>query len=218
MRVTELLEGKRDKSLNYETVLKGKSGEIDKVVLKLEGTKSGSFTKLAKEYKELQTEFENAKIAFEDNKAALKGKMEELFDPADDVLTRVVETCSLTLQLAKAVQPSEKTEVDYKTAFDELVKTIEGMVPDLKDNMKTIVECTLKAATSTKPVAGKSGAFTVKEGFVGDFMDLVRVVRMKIAKALNKYDKKLAKAKADMTKLQAMQSRIDRGVAKTKTA
>lgn len=215
MRVSELLvEGKRKKDLVYETELV--KGEINKVIVKIEGKQSESFTKTAKAYKEVQAEVEKYTKILEEHKTVLRGKMEELFDPADDVLTRVVETCSLTLQLAKAVQPSrtETEVVDYKAAFESLVKQINEMVPDLKAQIVMLSECAVKSSTSTevKTTNGKKSAFTVKEGFAADFMSIVKAVRLKVAKWLNKYDTKLNKVKAEMDKLQAMQARIDRKV------
>lgn len=205
MRVSDILaEGKRQKGLNYETILKGKAGEIDKVLVKLDGVQSAKFTKLATQYKELQTEVKQLQSKMADNQDTIRTHMEELFDPADDVLTRVVETCALTLQLAKMVPPSSKTEINYEKAFNELTKLIESMVPDLKGQMAELVKCATKSAEETKSSAGRKSAFTVKEDFWGDVGQLIKSVRLKLSKWLSKFDTKLSKAKADMVKLKAM--------------
>lgn len=204
MRVSDLLTEARKKHLNYETVLKGKSGEIDKVIVKLAGKDSEGFTKLAKEYKELKAEMEALQEKVSTNSDTLRARMEELFDPADDVLTRLVETCSLTLQLAKAVQPSSKTEVNYEKAFNELLKLIASMVPELKDRIHELTECAKKAAEETKTSNGKKSAFTVKEGVLGDLAAVFKALRLKVSKWISKYDNKLSKARADMAKLQSM--------------
>lgn len=207
MRVSDILtEGKRQKGLNYETILKGKAGEIDKVLVKIEGTQSAKFTKLATRYKELQSEVKALQTELAENQDTLRGHMEELFDPADDVLTRVVETCALTLQLAKMVPSSTRTEVNYEKAFNEMVKLIGTMVPDLTAQMESLVECAKKAGEETKTTAGRKSAFTVKEGFFDGIATVIKALRSRLAKWLGGYDVKLRKAKADMEKLKLMQT------------
>ena len=208
MRVNDLLtEGKRQKGLNYETILKGKAGEIDKVLVKLDGAQSAKFTKLASQYKELQGEVKELQAKLANNQDTIRAHMEELFDPADEVLTRVVETCALTLQLAKMVPPSSTTSTNYEKSFNELVKLIGSMVPDLKDQMESLVECAKKAGEETKTSAGRKSAFTVKEGFLDGLAALVKAVRTRLAKWIGGYDVKLRKAKADMEKLKLMQTK-----------
>lgn len=208
MRVNDLLiEGKRQKGLTYETLLKGKAGEIDKVLVRLDGTQSAKFTKLAKEYKELNAQVKALQTQLATNQDTIRGHMEELFDPADDVLTRVVETCALTLQLAKMVPSKTTTEVNYEKAFNEMVKLLGSMVPDLKDKMQELVECAKKAGEEEKTTAGRKGAFTVKEGFMDGLAALVKAVRSRLAKWIGSYDVKLRKAKADMEKLKLMQTK-----------
>lgn len=205
MRVSDILsEGKRQKGLNYQTILKGKAGEIDKVLVKIEGAQSAKFTKLAKEYKELQSEVKTLQTKLAENQDTLRGHMEELFDPADEVLTRVVETCALTLQLAKMVPPSTKTEVNYERAFNELVVLVGTMVPDLKGQMEELVKCATKAASEVKTSPGRKSAFTVKEGILDSMANFIKKIAAKIKSWTTRYDDKLASAKEALKKLAAM--------------
>lgn len=200
MRVRDLLEGTRKKEFDYEEVpVKTKKGEpasnqIDKVILKLEGSNSASFTILAKNYKELKVQVNDLTEQLDAKRDALREKMEEIFDDKDDLTTRIVETCSLTLQLAKAVQPSTSETVDYKKAYAELLAQLKDMVPDLADQVENLSEAAKKAATVVKAVDGKKSAFTVKEGVMDKAVSFFKKVHARFTSWLTRYDSKLDRA------------------------
>jgi effector-binding domain-containing protein len=199
MRVSELLlEGSRKKDLTYSMV--EVKGNVEKVIVKLEGSKSGSFTTIAKNYKELKTQIEELEEKLDVKNKELREKMEDLFDPADEVLTRVVETCQLQMMLTKPVPAS--TTVNYEVAFNTLVSQLADMAPELNAKLAMLVDAATKAAE--KAVAGKKSSFKVsglKEGVIDDIKTVIHILKRKLSKWVARYDRKLSRVKAELERL-----------------
>ncbi len=176
----------RQSGPNISYVLKETKGKVEKITAKLEANKSGVFTKLAKRYKEVDQQM----LALQDERNEMNAKMKdellEYFDAEDAVLTRIVETVSLTAQLAKQSQDSSKAD-----DTEVIAKLLESATPELAEQ---IAQLRLQCQKITK---AKSPAFTVKinEG-------VLDVLKKTLLKFLNKvmswatsYDRKLAKIK-----------------------
>jgi septation ring formation regulator EzrA len=192
MLVNELLTEARKKNLTYTA--NEVKGKVEKVTVVLDGKESAKFTKLAAEFKKLDAAFDKAKNDLEANKTSLKGLMEDYFDAEDEVLTRVMETCSITLQLSKAVKPG--ITVDYENAYNSVITQLMGMVPDLKTQIEKLSAEAIKAAS--KPNNGKKASLSVKEGVIDSVMNVFKKLVEQLKSWGAKYDKKLDKVKTDM--------------------
>jgi hypothetical protein len=176
----------RDPQLTYH--FKEVKGKVDRIIVKLEGKKSEIFTKLAKRYKELDNELKALEVRRDELNAETKEKTLDYFNAEDEVLTRVVETVSMTATMSKLSQPSPK--VDHEAVVAALVK----LMPELTDKVRE-----LEASFSTTPKP-KSPALSVKtnEGVA----DLWAAFKKKASALLAKfkvwgksYDEKLANVK-----------------------
>lgn len=131
---------------------------LDKVTVKLSGNRSGVFTRLAKKYKQIDRLIDSLNAKRDQLNEQVKENIGELFDAEDEVLTRVVDTVSLTATLAKRVAASSKTTTDFDA--EGFVEELYEMMPELTEqlnvlrNKYTIIE--------TVDVPEKSPALRVK--------------------------------------------------------
>lgn len=191
MLLLDLFEARDKKKTYHEKEVKGK---VEAIIVKLEGAESARYTKMANRYKEIDAALKKLQDERNDmNDAIKKDIVENYFDAADEIYTRVIETVSLTAQLAKTPKASPK--VDNDAVVDELLK----LMPQLKEQ----IEGLQKQFTSIpKP---KAGALSIKtnEGVIADVWGKIK---KKSAEYYNSvmswakgYDAKLAKIK-DMMK------------------
>lgn len=188
MLLNELFEARRA-DVTYS--IKETKGKLEKVTAQLEAAKSGDFTKLAKRYKELKELTEQLKIKQDELNKETKLKVESYFDAEDEILTRVVETASLTATLAKASE--SKPQVDY----EKVVKELEKMMPELKEKLGELIKM---ATTMSQP---KSPALRVTLGedvasMWNTFVSKAKALLSNIMSWGRSYDAKLAKVKSMM--------------------
>lgn len=189
MLLLDLFEARDPKKTYHEKEVKGK---VEAIIVKLEGTESARYTKMANRYKEIDAELKRLSDERNTMNDEIKTDItEKYFDAADAIYTRIVETVSLTAQVAKTPKPSEK--IDNDAVVDELLK----LMPELKGQ----IEALQKQFTSiSKP---KAPALTIKtEGVVSDVWEKIKKKAtdyynsvMSWAKG---YDKKLDKIKQMM--------------------
>lgn len=109
-----------------------KDPTIDRVILTLKGKDSEIMTKLGLGYKKLDNLEKMMKKRRDKMNAQVKEKMTELFDAEDEWRTRVIDTVSATMTLAKrgegtAAQPEKHvTKVDYEQIALEMLSLLEG--------------------------------------------------------------------------------------------
>src|SRR5574344_1245495 len=116
MRVRELLEA-RKKGVTYTEVASKKNKAeqaVERVVAELSGATSGSWTKLSKKYIDLDDDLKKLQLDRDKLNAAIKEQAQDIFDTADEVLTRVIETAQLSITLSKKSQIPETKKVDYE--------------------------------------------------------------------------------------------------------
>jgi len=192
MKVYELFEA-RNPELNY--VEKQVKKVLDLVTVELSGSKSGSMTRLMTRYSRLD---KSAALLAERREATnleMKDKVADLFDAADEVLTRVVETASFTITLSKAEKGADKkpkTSIDYEA----IVKELQVMVPELEEKIKEIT----KKFTEITPAKDSPITLRVRskvdEGVVGDILKSVKAFAKSIFSWLKSYDRRLAVLKS----------------------
>ena len=184
-----LIEARQPDVLYTPKELKGR---IDKVIVTLEANKASAFTRLAKKYAEL----DELVKALDEQRNALnvetKEKVLSYFDAEDEVMTRVVETVSMTATMSKLSKPTEK--IDYEMVIAELLK----LMPELSEKVS---ELTKLATTLNKPKSPAltiklGGASVVKEGVAEMWASLKAKASRLLASIIpwgKKYDAKLEK-------------------------
>ena len=187
----------RKPNLNYS--FKEVKGKLDKITLKLEGNQSGVFTKIGKRYKEIDDAVKKLELERNNLNENIKDQFAEYFDESTDtVVTRIIETVSLTMQLSKRTAPEMgKDKVDYEKAL----LILGDMLPELKEKIDEVKKLCTTAGTMSVP---KSPALSVKinEGLVDKFAQKVfeltrKAIRLaqKFKMWANNYDTKINKLK-----------------------
>lgn len=172
------------------------SGLLDRVTATLSGKKSEIFTKMAKRYKKIDNAIKVLGEEREMLNEKVKNHMGEMFDAEDEVLTRVIESVSLTATLSKRTPASTKQVETFDT--EGFMTALYQALPDLEDQLNELVNRYKVVREVT--VAEKSPALRVKVEEASDMVDakvLKRVeeysglVNDKISKNLIDYDRKI---------------------------
>lgn len=150
-----------------------------KVIAKLRSYNSQTYTKLAIKFEQMSLLEEEIKELKAEIKASTKEDIADLFDAADAIKTRVVETVSFTMTLSKDPKPTVSPK--YKDILDALTEHLTpeliAKLEELKTNMVTVTQ--KSPSLKIEPVA---------EGFVGG---LFAKFKNFILNWGNKYDRKL---------------------------
>jgi uncharacterized coiled-coil DUF342 family protein len=154
MKLKDLFEA-RQLGLTYTE--KQVKGQVDRVIVELNAKHSEKFTKLGAKYKTLKEQLEDLDTKMKALNAEIKDQFTDYFDAEDEVLTRVIETVSLTLTLTKR-SVTTKTEVDYKAVVDGLLE----MVPELADKINDLIN--VHTAVSERVTQSKLNEPKLKEG------------------------------------------------------
>jgi uncharacterized coiled-coil DUF342 family protein len=132
-----LISEDRDASLDYKE--KQVKGMVDKVIVELSKQQSSAYTRLAHQYKELDQQAKELKVARDELNDAVRDKALELFDAEDEIMTRVVETVSMTINISKrTVVTTHRT--DHAAILEALVEQIGDRVPELTQMMEALEE------------------------------------------------------------------------------
>lgn len=193
VRTAQLNEA-RQSALNYS--FKEVKGKLDKITVKLNGNESGVFTKIAQRYKEIDNTVKALEVERNTMNEQIKEKFGDYFDEATDtVVTRIIETVSLTMQLSKRAEPEMgKDKVDYEKALLILA----DMLPELHEKIAEVKKMCTTAGSMSVP---KSPALTVKinEDLTNKIFALLKRVMnwaSKIKVWGKNYDAQLAKLQA----------------------
>ncbi|MEM2159596.1 MAG: hypothetical protein QXN55_01425 [Candidatus Nitrosotenuis sp.] len=187
MKLTDIvvLAEARDPELKYtEKKVKDK---IDRVIVTLEGNQSGKFTKLAKRYKILQRALAVLTEKQGELNTQIKDQALEFFNAEDEVLTRVVETVSLTITVSKKTAVTS-TKIDY----DAVIAQLTEMVPELKTKIDELIAANTEIKKTEKSPSLRT---ELKEG-VAEWIRQVKQITKNLFKSMKlwgkSYDKKLA--------------------------
>lgn len=211
MKLQQLTEMARRADLEYtEKLVKN---AVDKVTVAIKGAESAKFTRIAKRYLEVEGLLEQLAAEREGLNKEVKESMGEYFDEAADaVVTRVIETVSMTAQLAKTPKPTAPKDV---VAYDKVVEDLAALLPDLKEKLAELVKL---HTSTTPPGAPKSPSLKIEPNFVekdgkkivkeGVAADLWKKLKAKGAALLDRfkswgksYDAKAADLKARIAAL-----------------
>jgi len=151
-----------DPDIRYQEVPKTKKDPsvIDSVIAFLSGKKSERFTKMARRY--ARAKRIEKMLAMEKQKlnAEVKEACEELFEVADQVYTRVVDTATMVFKLSKASE-TEKTTFDQKAYIAELEQLTEMAVDEL-EKLRKKHETITKSKVASKLLTPKEKGVSVK--------------------------------------------------------
>jgi len=126
-----MIAGSRKPNLEYNE--KKVKGVLDRVTVELAGKNSEITTKLAKKYKEIDNLEKQLSALRETFNLDAKQHILQYFNAEDEVLTRVVNTASLTLTLSKRVVKSEEV-VDFEGFYKQLLV----LLPEIEDKLKIL--------------------------------------------------------------------------------
>ena len=125
INLDELKEGQmkeaRDASLSYTE--KKVKGQIDRVIVELEGHESGKFTRITNRFRRLKFLKEAIAEREKGMNEEIKDAMTKYFDATDEIYTRVIDTISLTMTLAK--NPASVEKFDAKGYTEHLEDLLE---------------------------------------------------------------------------------------------
>lgn len=127
-------------------------GILDRVIAVLTGNKSGAFTRLAQRYKRLDRLTKLMKMERDKLNLETKLKVKDLFDAEDEILTRVIDTASLTITLSK-----EQTQTIENIDIDSYVEELEQLMPGLEQQIAA-----LRAKYTTVETIERSEALRVR--------------------------------------------------------
>jgi hypothetical protein len=184
---------------NIEYKEKKVKGLLDRVTAVLSGTQSGVFTRIASRYKRIDKLISYLQTEREKLNERVKENIVELFDAEDEVLTRVVESVSLTATLSKRT-PAYTKEVE---TFDQegFLTELYEMLPELEEQIRTLQQ--KYTILNSIDVDEKSPALRVKfNESEDDTMDKISeyadLVSQSIMNNLQDFDRKFAALKNKM--------------------
>jgi len=191
----------RIKSSEIEYKEKKVKGLLDTVTATLSGSQSAVFTKLGRRYKKIDNLIKKLQEAREKMNEDVKVKVEALFEVEDALLTRVVDTVSITANLSKRTPAGTKevTKFDAEGMIEEMYETM----PELHDKLDELMK-RYKKVTEV-PVPERSPALRVKFKESEDSNDVLGMIEeyaelsaKRIMNGLKGFDTKIADIKSRM--------------------
>ena len=187
----------RNPKLKYtDKVVKDK---LERVTVALESTDSAAMSRLAKRYVRLDASLKAMQEKRNEMNAHLKETVEGMFDAEDAVVTRVVETVSFSLVMAKEVAKDipASSKVDYEKLAGELAKLIPA---ELQDKVQELTKMYTKIIpASTKPGVKSISVTPLEEGVGSTLKSLIKSLVNGVKQCTRwaiGYDKKLGALEA----------------------
>ena len=175
------------------------AGEFSKITATLSGPESAKFTRLAKKYKILDMIAKRAAERRDTLNEETREKVQGLFDVEDAVLTRYVETVSLSITLAKATEAStsETRTIDIDGLLAELYETVdEKLIPVIKE----LEEKYTKIGTKTTKASPGALRVKIKEDLSLDGLEsYAEQFKLTIMPILDQVSKKLSQIESQIS-------------------
>lgn len=152
MRLQDLKEARIDSTdVSYElagqTKAKTAAGEFSKITATVSGSTSAKFTKLASKFKEIDIMAKELKELRDATNDKTKRYVEDLFDAEDAILTRYVNTVSLSITMSKAVAEKKVsvTKIDIDGFVNDLLVLVgEELAPEVQSILAKHTKVTQK--------------------------------------------------------------------------
>lgn len=180
---------------------------VVKVIAELKGHDASVLSQLARRFDRLKVAIEKMTETRDKLNSDIKGRVVDLFDAEDKVLTRVVDTAGFTMTLsAQATKGKDKVVVNWEEIAKELVK----LVPDeLQAKVDEIQAAYTKSSIMDIPSPGlrvdnkaakaAAKAVSVEEGIIDSLKKLGLALKKRIDSWGKRYDKTM----------QGLQDRLD---------
>lgn len=174
MKLQVLLSEARKPGITY--TIKETKKKVERVTAVLEGTESAAMSKLAKRYIRLEQSLKAAQEKRDELNERLKNEVSGLFEPEEAVLTRVVETVSFSLTMAKEIEKRvpESVKYDYEKIALELAKLIPAELQSKVDEI-TKMYSTITPA-SVKPGVKKLSVSPLEEGMLNTIKKIAAAI------------------------------------------
>lgn len=200
MKLEMLIVEARDPKLTYTT--KGTKTKVDRVIVALEGSDSASLSRLAKRFSRLDKSLKAMAEAREAMHKRLHETVSGMFDPEEKVLTRVAETVSFSITVAKEVD--KVTEESEKRDFEKIANELAKLIPaELQAKVDEITKMyTTVVPGSTKAGMKKVTVDSLNEGVLSTIRQIVGAIGAAIKRFTTwgkSYDDKLGGLKSQLT-------------------
>jgi len=142
-----VFEARQLDNSNISYVEKLVKKQVDKVVAVLKGSKSAFATTIAKSYRSIQHHEKEIIRLKKEQSDLIKSVEQDYFDPADAVLTRVIESVQFVITYTKVTVTPSKTssKVNYEKAMAELAIQL----PELDEVLAVLIK--KHTTTTTTP-------------------------------------------------------------------
>jgi septal ring factor EnvC (AmiA/AmiB activator) len=174
MKFSEIIQEARNPEWEYEDF-------ENKVILRLEGYDSQFVTKLAKSFQDVAEAKEKLAALEEIHKQQIRD-LHELFDAADALKTREIETKSLVVQISKDPAPTKTPK--YKEILTQIMT---HMNPELLAMTKSLIETIVTVVQKPAGVKVKP----LDESTMNALLAFAHQVKAKVLNWANSYDQKL---------------------------
>lgn len=166
--------------------------EKDKVIVKLYSYNSQSYTKLAQKIERVKELEEQIKELKQDIVQSGRENVNDLFDAADAVNTRVVETVSFIFQLTKDPKPTVAPK--YKDILEELSK---HLTPELTVMLTQLKEKMVTTTQKAPALSMKRKDESISEGIGDKISGLFRAFKQHVLRWGKSYDQRLDQLKQE---------------------
>lgn len=156
----------RNPNWEYATNMTKKVGGVIKnIYVKLSGTDSSVLTRISNEYVQLYKLAKEIEAKRSDLNEKLTDIVEGSFDPEDRWHTRIIETVSLTLTLAKESKDEgepEQVDTDWESVANDLLKLLKGDLIPMGQNIVKLYTTITPAVAPDPNAEVKKPALRVK--------------------------------------------------------
>ena len=177
-------------------------GVVDRVIVSLEGRESAVWTRMANRYRKIKNLIESLSKKRDELNVQLKDELVQIFDAEDEVLTRVVETVSMTVTLGKKETRTSAAKFHTKPFLKDLYSLAEELsntLPELAEKIREIEEkhTELGKPVEVSPKLGVKLKDSVNEGIADQVMKFART----FGNWLLSFDRKLNSIKRRIRRL-----------------
>jgi len=145
-----IAEARQLDNKNIKYVEKNVKGQLNRVTAELKGSSSAYATKLAQSYRNVERMLKEVEEERSNQNSLIKQVEEQYFDPADEVVTRVLESIQYAITFSKVThKPASSRE---KVNSEAILKELSEKMPEL---VAVLAMLTKKHTTAT-PVPAKT--------------------------------------------------------------
>lgn len=140
--------GESEDQKKIEKVYDKAGKEVEKLIMSFSGSSSGEMTRLINKFVETYELLKDAQESHEAVKEVLKDKINKSFEEEERFITRIIQTVKYTLTVSKYTR--EKTEEVTEVNYNEVIKELMEVFPDIKEGLKDIIKKHTEVKTKFK--------------------------------------------------------------------